>query len=454
MKTAVPFNNYVEKILSPYKWGVSLLASLVVAVFFSFIVVKGQIDSSKHILSALSPYVGTLAESSDRPEILRVLVNAARASSSKIFLIKDGNIFGTSGPIEELDSPFNSPKIDYHFFNVKISNAQIVSSAMANRYNGVDTGSRLYIYSDLWPTLKNALGIFFAVFVVCMTLALISSIQMRKAIKKALKPLDQLHQEIEMLPSFNEVQSEPINVSELESIRQHILSTKIDLENAKDKLAEEKAQKMSARAFKQLIHDLHNPVAALRTMVKLAFDPKTEVSDKEEIFDHLSRIADQILGQVTAAKKNLEEEPVSLREMDIISTVAESVRQLAVLTDNKRIVTENTCDKALVAHDPELLKRALVNLLENAVSAARGVVRVSVNQDTVGTSIHVCDDGIGMDESLIPLYFQGRGISGKANRQAFGLSSTNHIVRSHGGKLIYRKSNLGGSSFEIRLGAI
>jgi signal transduction histidine kinase len=59
-----------------------------------------------------------------------------------------------------------------------------------------------------------------------------------------------------------------------------------------------------------------------------------------------------------------------------------------------------------------------------------------------------------MDETKVPVYLQGRGQSGKANRQAFGLSSTNHIVRSHGGKLIYRKSDLGGSSFEIRLGVI
>ena len=62
------------------------------------------------------------------------------------------------------------------------------------------------------------------------------------------------------------------------------------------------------------------------------------------------------------------------------------------------------------------------------------------------------DDGPGMKEENIPIYFQGRGNSNKANRQAYGLSSTNHIVRNHGGKLIYKKSELGGANFEIRLG--
>ena len=451
---SVPFYHYVEKTLNPYKWGLSLVASLMMAGFFSFIVVKGQIDSDKQTLTALSPYVATLADSSDRPEILRVLENAAKASSSKIVLVKDAHIFGTSGPTDELDSDFQSPTVDFHVFDVMISKGQIVSSIKANRQNGFAGDSELYIFTMLAPIIKNTMGIFVATFVICIVLALFSSMQMKRAIRKALKPLNQLHYEIENLSVFEDSPSEPIRVQELEKIRQTLHSAKIDLENAKDRLAEEKAQKMSAEAFKRLIHDLHNPVAALRTMVKLAFDPLVNPDDKTEIFENLPRIADQILGQVTSAKKNLEEEPIALRELDVLETVQDSVHQISVLSLEKRIVTEIYCDEAMVAHDPVLLKRALINLLENAVVAAESVVRVSVQKDTTGTFIRVCDDGSGMDESLIPLYLQGRLQSGKANRQAFGLSSTNHIVRSHGGKLIYRKSNLGGSSFEIRLGAL
>lgn len=451
---SVPFYQYVEKTLNPYKWGLSLAASLMMAGFFSFIVVKGQIDSDKQTLTALSPYVATLADSSDRPEILRVLENAAKASSSKIVLVKDGHIFGTSGSTDELDADFQNPTVDFHVFDVMISKGQILSSIKANRQNGFAGDSELYIFTMLAPIIKNTMGIFVATFVICIVLALFSSMQMKRAIRKALKPLNQLHYEIENLSVFEDSPSEPIRVQELEKIRQTLHSAKIDLENAKDRLAEEKAQKMSAEAFKRLIHDLHNPVAALRTMVKLAFDPLVNPDDKTEIFENLPRIADQILGQVTSAKKNLEEEPIALRELDVLETVQDSVHQISVLSLEKRIVTEIYCDEAMVAHDPALLKRALINLLENAVVAAESVVRVSVQKDTTGTFIRVCDDGSGMDESLIPLYLQGRLQSGKANRQAFGLSSTNHIVRSHGGKLIYRKSNLGGSSFEIRLGAL
>ena len=73
---------------------------------------------------------------------------------------------------------------------------------------------------------------------------------------------------------------------------------------------------------------------------------------------------------------------------------------------------------------------------------SRSVVRTIIIREKFETLVQPLNNWPGMDELKIPIYFQGRGQSGKANRQAFGLSSTNHIVRSHGGKLIYRKAIL------------
>ncbi|NOT78480.1 MAG: ATP-binding protein [Bacteriovoracaceae bacterium] len=107
----------------------------------------------------------------------------------------------------------------------------------------------------------------------------------------------------------------------------------------------------------------------------------------------------------------------------------------------------------LMRHDPALLKRAVVNLLENGLEASKSKVELSLDTNDQFTSIRVSDDGTGLSEDKVSLFLQGRGLSSKANRQAFGLSSSNHIARTHGGKIIYHKSNLGGASFEIRLEA-
>ncbi|MBY0415333.1 MAG: HAMP domain-containing histidine kinase, partial [Bdellovibrionales bacterium] len=344
--------------------------------------------------------------------------------------------------------PFAKPKIRLRIWEMDFGKNEIITST------DVKADTAIHIISPLLPSLLNTVGIFITVFVVSILISLFSARQMRKVIKKALYPMDQLHADIKGLANEVEQDSIPIQIRELEEIRNTVRSTKVAFENAKDQLAETKAKKLSSDAYKRLIHDLHNPVSALRQMANLANDETQDIETKAEAASSIPRLADQILSQVTAAKKNLEEEPVALRELNIIECVQDGVRQVQSLESKKSITTNFDSEFLSVPHDPTLLKRAIVNLLENGVEAAKSQVRVSVVKNNDQAFIRVCDDGAGMDENKVPVYLQGRGQSGKGNRQAFGLSSTNHIVRSHGGKLIYRRSDLGGSSFEIRLGVV
>ncbi|MEZ4872648.1 MAG: HAMP domain-containing sensor histidine kinase [Bdellovibrionales bacterium] len=357
-------------------------------------------------------------------------------------------MFATSGEVTELDRPFVKPNTKLRFFEMDFGLDEVITTT------AIRDGVVIYILSPLLPSIKSTVGIFIAVFVASILISLFSARQMRRAIKTALLPMDQLHAEIRGLVSDIAPNSAPIQIRELEEIRNTVCSTKVALENAKDQLAENKAKKLSSDSYKRLIHDLHNPVAALRQMATLANDEAQDNETKIEATIAMTRLVDQILSQVTAAKKNLEEEPIALRELNIIECVQEGVRQVQSLSGEKSIIANFDSEEVNVPHDPTLLKRAIVNLLENGIEAAKSQVRISIVKNNNQAFIRVCDDGLGMDENKVSVYFQGRGQSGKANRQAFGLSSTNHIVRSHGGKLIYKRSDLGGASFEIRLGVV
>ena len=54
-------------------------------------------------------------------------------------------------------------------------------------------------------------------------------------------------------------------------------------------------------------------------------------------------------------------------------------------------------------------------------------------------------------EDRVAIYLQGRGKSKKEDRSNLGLSSVNHITQLHGGRVVYRKSKLGGACFELHL---
>ena len=453
MKSMTLFK-HVNNSLNPYRWAISVLAAVLISGLFAGVTLESRLDTDKKMAESLAPYLSTLVESSDRPELLRVLQSIAEATKSDVILTQDEMVFASSRSLEELDRAFVKPKTFFRFFDIDFGNNEIVTTTNIKNSSQSMGDSKVYIISPLLPSMKSSLGIFLGVFVASILISLFSARQMRKAIKKALRPMDQLHAEIEGMVTDNHLDSEPIQIRELEEIRNTVRSTKTALDNAKDQLAESKAKKLSSDAYKRLIHDLHNPVSALRQMASLAHDETQDLETQNEAANSIPRLADQILSQVTSAKKNLEQDPIALRDLNLVDCIREGIQQVQTLENTKFISVSFQDEEITVPHDPLLLKRAIVNLLENGIEAANSQVRVSVLKNDHSTIIKVCDDGAGMDESKVPVYLQGRGQSGKANRQAFGLSSTNHIVRSHGGKLIYRKSDLGGSSFEIRLGVI
>lgn len=446
--------NHINSSLSPYRWLTSLIVAILLSFLFAAITLKNRLDTDKQIAESLSPYLATLVESSDRPEILRVLNSVAETTRSDVILVQDGTVLASSRSLEELDRPFVKPKEKFNFFDISFSKHTIISTQEIKKQNHHSLGTSIYIISPLISSLIKTVGIFIGVFISCILISYLSARQMRKAIKKALTPMNQLHEEIKGMVSENSLESTPIRIKELDEIRNTVHSTKIALENAKDKLAESKAKKLSSDSYKSLIHDLHNPVAALRQMAKVSSSESEDQKTRQQALSSIPRLADQILNQVTAANKNLEEEPIALRDLNLIDCIQDGIKQIQSLNPKKKINFNLPTEIICAPHDPTLLKRAIVNLIENGIEAANNQVRVSLIKNGNNAFIRICDDGLGIDEEKIPIYFQGRGQSGKANRQAFGLSSTNHIVRTHGGKLIHRKSELGGSSFEIRLGVM
>ena len=361
---SVSLFRHVNNSLNPYRWVISVVVAGLISGLFAVITLVHRLDSDRKMAKSLSPYLATLVDSSDRPELLRVLHSVSETTQSELLLVQDGLVFATSGDVTELDRPFR-PKTKLNFFEIDFGWDEIVTTTSVR--DGVD----IYILSLLLPSLKSTLGIFIAVFVVSILISLFSTRQMRRAIKAALRPMDQLHAEIKGLVNDEELNSTPIQIRELEEIRNTVRSTKVALENAKDQLAENKAKKLSSDSYKRLIHDLHNPVAALRQMATLANDEAQDSETKLEATVAVTRLVDQILGQVTSAKKNLEEEPIALRELNIIECVQDGVRQVQSLGSEKSITASFDSEELNVPHDPTLLKRAIVNLLENGIEAAK-----------------------------------------------------------------------------------
>jgi nitrogen fixation/metabolism regulation signal transduction histidine kinase len=240
------------------------------------------------------------------------------------------------------------------------------------------------------------------------------------------------------------------------------------LENATELL---RAQKQSAwkEVARRVAHEIKNPL----TPISLS---------AEQIHRHIARLA------VTLADAQLESPSVAVirRSSEVISSSVESMRmlvdQFAALAQfpaaaprpaalnpivenslalfagrlqNIRLVKRLAPDLPLVLADPEAMKRALGNLIDNAAEAMHSSLlrelRVTTNLLASGlVELTVSDTGSGltddMRERLFLPYF-----STKQRGTGLGLAIAAKIVQEHGGTIRAEKNSPAGATFIIEL---
>ena len=120
------------------------------------------------------------------------------------------------------------------------------------------------------------------------------------------------------------------------------------------------------------------------------------------------------------------------------------------------LITHFADDLPLLQVDPDQIKRAILNLVDNAVEAVSGVGTVALelgySPDTGRVRLTVTDDGTGIapedKEKLFIPYF-----STKATGMGLGLPIVHQIVSDHGGTIWVDDNHPRGSRFAIELPA-
>jgi nitrogen fixation/metabolism regulation signal transduction histidine kinase len=240
------------------------------------------------------------------------------------------------------------------------------------------------------------------------------------------------------------------------------------LENATELL---RAQKQSAwkEVARRVAHEIKNPL----TPISLS---------AEQIHRHIARLA------TTLSDAQLESPSIAVirRSSEVISSSVESMRmlvdQFAALAQfpaaaprpaalnpivenslalfagrlqNIRLIKRLAPDLPLVLADPEAMKRALGNLIDNAAEAMHDSLlrelRVTTNLLPSGlVELTVADTGSGltddMRERLFLPYF-----STKQRGTGLGLAIAAKIIQEHGGTIRAEKNSPAGATFIIEL---
>lgn len=204
-------------------------------------------------------------------------------------------------------------------------------------------------------------------------------------------------------------------------------------------------------------HDLRNPlqtVAGEIYLAKLELDSLPSSEQKTSLGASLAVISEQVSYMdkiIRDLQSFVKEFQVSKQLIGLKQLINATLLQIELPAN---VTASVNVDDALTASaDPQLLKRVLINLFNNAVQAMPhgGELTVSADKDDKGqVSIAVKDTGVGIAEAIKPKIFLPL-FTTKARGQGFGLASCRRVMKAHGGEISFESQEGKGTTFTIRL---
>lgn len=209
-----------------------------------------------------------------------------------------------------------------------------------------------------------------------------------------------------------------------------------------------------------IAHELRTPISNLMTQTQVALSRPRTIEDYQDIlasnleeYERIARMVSDMLFLAKAEENTLAHagEPVDLAlETDALIDFYEALAE-------ERQVRIARQGQASVQGDRLMLRRALSNLISNALRHTPGgeQITISLDADATAVRIAVCNVGEPIPAGQIERIFERfhRGSTQRASRgegAGLGLAITRSIVRAHGGQ-ITAQSTAGLTCFTITL---
>jgi len=210
-------------------------------------------------------------------------------------------------------------------------------------------------------------------------------------------------------------------------------------------------------------HELRTPLAVIRGEADVALGHDRSATEYQEslviIQDEarrLTRLVDDLLNlaRADAGHVNLRIEEFYLNDL-----VAECCRTFQTAAGSKQIDLQCICPGDVTFRgDPELIRRLVLNLLDNAIRHTPEGGRILVKLETSGSElrIRVADTGIGIPPEAAPHIFERfyRGDQARSRQNGgfgLGLSIVQWIAESHHGAVDFTSEPGAGTTFTVLL---
>ena len=213
-------------------------------------------------------------------------------------------------------------------------------------------------------------------------------------------------------------------------------------------------------------HELKTPIASIRLYLETLKTRDVDEAQRQEFYNIMLADSDRLLSTVEqvlrAARSGHRRRRIANAVIDVDEMVRECLERTRVRygLDESHLVYAEAANGAKVSGDPDELRAAFSNLLDNAVKYSDGEVQVAVSvsaDEDKRVVVRVADKGIGIPNEQLKRIFKRfyrvpDRFMARVKGTGLGLFIVQSVVRNHGGRVYAESPGLGqGSTFTIKL---
>ncbi len=239
---------------------------------------------------------------------------------------------------------------------------------------------------------------------------------------------------------------------------------RVELEKANKELQE--LDKRKSEFLSVVAHQLRTPLSGIKWALDMILqdkkDPISEAHAKllttcNEGNERMITIVNTLLNADRVSAKDFH---LELQEVDLVALMNTSINETKLSTQERSITIAFEHDEHIpaVMADPEMLRVAFQNLLDNAVKYSQQGGTVSVRATRKGAQVEcsVADAGIGIpadqQQYIFSRFFRARNaISADPNGNGLGLFVVKNIIEKIGGKVWFISEEHKGTTFYFSL---
>ncbi len=249
---------------------------------------------------------------------------------------------------------------------------------------------------------------------------------------------------------------------ELELANLELLERKKILQESKEKL--EILHERKEEFFAMAIHDIKNPVSAIKGYLDLLNSYDLNAQEQQEIMEGLLASSDKIVRLAQEiAQKVIDDDSIpklNIKKTSVKDIIDSVCRQNNSYAESKKIklINKSSHDLPEVEVDIDKIEEAIDNLINNAIKYGPEGTNVVVQTyfNSTGITIEINDDGVGIPEDEQEKIFnKGELLSteptGGESRNGLGLWIVKKIIEEHNGKVWVKSKKGVGSTFGINL---